>query len=92
MSEALWSQELGKGYDWCADVPGTLWRNLEPEQQAELTEDVYDSDFFDRDTSNPNRGKFIVDNDDCDGERVGEDLTAYAKVAVEQIRAGRGIP
>lgn len=30
LSEAVWSQFFGKGYDWCRSVPGTKWRDLEP--------------------------------------------------------------
>jgi hypothetical protein len=93
MSEALWSQFFGKGYDWCRSVPGTKWRDLEAEQQAEFLEDVYESTFFIRDPMHPTHGRFLMHvHADCAGTRVGEDLTTYANEALEEVRAGRGVP
>lgn len=76
MSEALWSQEKGHGYDWQASVPGTPWAQLEPEQQAELIEDAYNAGYFDS-------GTFT---------HGGQDLTSYMDAAMRQLRAGEGAP
>ena len=85
MSEALWSQEYGHGYDWQASVPGTAWEDLEPEQQAELLEDAYDYGFFT--PSDPNFGTFRAT---IDGVEV--DLTDYMNDVLSKVRSGAGAP
>lgn len=78
MSEALISQKWGHGYRWEDSVPGTAWADLEPEQQAELLADAYESGYFD----GPG-GRFIHN---------GVDLTEYLERALAEVRAGRGAP
>jgi hypothetical protein len=77
MSEALWAQKVGDGYDWQKGVAeGKSWSELNPEQQAELLQDAQLNGFF----ANEN-GKF---------EKDGVDYTQYLKDALKQVRAGQG--
>jgi hypothetical protein len=78
MSEALFSQQWGHGYDWRASVPGTPFAELEPEQQAELLEKAYSSGYL---TGGADR--FVYD---------GVDYTDYIERALADVRAGRGAP
>ncbi len=87
MSEALWSQQFGRGYDWEPSVPHTPWAQLEPEQQAEMIEQASRQGFFT--PGHPNEGTFFWDIRG-DGRLV--DLTDYLEEAVRQMRAGRGAP
>lgn len=87
MSEALWSQQFGKGYDWEQSVPGTPWAKLEPEQQAELIEVASRQGYFT--PGHPNEGVFLYD---VDGDGRLDNLTAYLETALQQIRAGAGAP
>lgn len=42
LSEALWAQTLGEGYDYRGGLDfGRTWRGLNPEQQAQLVEDAW---------------------------------------------------
>lgn len=79
MSEALTSQWWGHGYDWQASVPGTEWKDLEPEQQAEFLETAFKSGYF----NNPGGGTFMWG---------GVDYTDYLEKALQQVRAGEGAP
>jgi len=85
MSEALWSQEKGHGYDWKKSVPGTPWEDLEPEQQAELLEDAYGHGFFT--PSDSNYGTFTAK---INGVEV--DLTDYMNDVLSKTRNGQGAP
>ena len=87
MTEALWSQQYGHGYDWQASVPQTPWERLEPEQQAELLETVYGSGYFDPNSSNYGRFRY-----DVDGDGQKEDLTAYVEDCLRKVGAGVGAP
>jgi hypothetical protein len=78
MTEALVSQEWGKGYDWQASVPGTPFAELEPEQQAQLIGNAFASGYF---TGGATR--FVYD---------GVDYTEYLEGALADVRAGRGAP
>lgn len=82
MSEAVWSQRHGKGYDWWKSVPGTAWGDLEAEEQAELLEDAYQFSYFRSHTFTR----------DVDGDGVPDDLSRYMNTAVAQLRAGEGAP
>ena len=79
MSEALWAQEVGDGYDFEKGIAeGKSWSELNPEQQAELLQMAYRSGFF-----------------DGQGQRFtygGKDYTDYLKAALAQLRAGKGAP
>jgi hypothetical protein len=82
MSEALWAQKLGDGYDFAKGIEeGKSWEDLNPEQQAELMEQAYDYGYFD--VTNPNYGTFKYN---------GKDYTAYVANAVRQMLAGEGAP
>ena len=86
MSEAIYSQEKGKGYDWQQSVPQTPFEQLEPEQQAELIEDALAAGYFD--ASNPatyHQFEALID-----GQTV--DLSAYMADALKKIHAGVGAP
>jgi hypothetical protein len=78
MSEALTSQWWGHGYDWQASVPGTAWKDLEPEQQSEFLETAFASGYFDT------PGGTFIHN--------GVDYTDYLEEALRQARAGEGAP
>src|SRR5262249_54767875 len=79
LSEALYAQNFGEGYDFQRGIrEGKSWRELNPEQQAELIEQAYDSGYF-----------------DCPGNRFvynGNDYTDYINRAVAQLRSGQGAP
>ncbi len=81
MREALVSQNWGKGYDWEQSVPTTPWADLEPEQQAEFMEDLFQSGYFDPNSST--HGTFSFN---------GRNLNAYATSVVAAVRAGEGAP
>jgi hypothetical protein len=78
MSEALMSQWWGDGYDWEKSVPGTAWKDLQPEQQSEFLEKAFASGYFD------GPGRTFVHN--------GVDYTDYLEEALRQVRAGEGAP
>jgi hypothetical protein len=48
MSESLWAQNFGEGYDWKQkfDAGIQAWDALNPEQQAQFIEDAYNKGFF----------------------------------------------
>jgi hypothetical protein len=82
MSEALWAQYFGDGYEFEKGLDeGKSWEQLNPEQQAEFLQQAYRSGFFDN--PDPNR-RFIADN--------GKDYTAQLNEALRQVRAGKGAP
>jgi len=79
MSEALWAQNFGDGYDFEKGLrEGKSWGQLNPEQQAQLLQQAYRSGFFD----GPGR-RFV---------RNGTDYTDYLNDALAQIRKGQGAP
>ncbi|MBI1789254.1 MAG: DUF4157 domain-containing protein [Acidobacteria bacterium] len=79
MSEAIIGQSWGEGYDWEKGVKeGKSWKDLNPEQQAELMENAYSSGFFN------GAGKKFMYN--------GTDYTSYLNDALKQVRAGQGAP
>jgi hypothetical protein len=79
LSEALWGQYLGDGYDFAKGIDeGKAFSELNPEQQAQLLSTASASGFFSR----PNQ-RFIY---------RGKDYTDYLNAALQQIRAGRGAP
>lgn len=82
MSEALWAQQFGDGYEFEKGLDeGKSWSQLNPEQQAEFLQQAYRSGFFD--STDPNR-RFIAPN--------GTDYTAQLNEALRQVRAGQGAP
>jgi hypothetical protein len=86
MSEALYSQRAGKGYDWEQSVPQTPFEQLEPEQQAELIQDIVLDGYFDaRQPRKYHRFMPLID-----GQFV--DLSAYIADALKKIHAGVGAP
>ena len=87
MLEALVSQQWGKGYDWQRSVPNTPWRDLEPEQQAQLLEDAYAYGTFT--PGDPNYHTFCYDTN---GDGEVEDLTVYLEETMHQVRSGQGAP
>lgn len=77
ISESLWSQYFGDEYKWKKGVAqGKSFRELNPEQQAQLIQDAWNAGFF----NNPGQ-RFIVGS---------TDYTDYLNDALEQIRAGKG--
>jgi hypothetical protein len=79
MSEALWAQNVGDGYDFEKGLQeGKSWSQLNPEQQSELLQTAYASGFFD------GPGRTFSYN--------GRDYTDYLNRALEQIRRGEGAP
>ncbi|MCY1020155.1 hypothetical protein [Pyxidicoccus sp. MSG2] len=80
MSEALWAQNVGDGYEFEKGIKeGKSWSQLNPEQQAELLQQAQRAGFFD-----PTSGGTFNYN--------GTDYTAYLNSALAQIRAGQGAP
>ncbi|WP_241759056.1 DUF4157 domain-containing protein [Pyxidicoccus parkwayensis] len=80
MSEALWAQNFGDGYEFEKGIQeGKSWSQLNPEQQAELLQQAQRAGFF-----NPTGGGTFVYN--------GTDYTAYLNDALAQIRSGKGAP
>ena len=79
MSEALWAQFVGDGYDFEKGISqGKSWSELNPEQQAELLQTAYRNGFF----NNPG-GRFIYNT---------VDYTDYLNNALSQVRNGQGAP
>jgi hypothetical protein len=79
MSEALWAQNLGDGYDYEKALgEGKSWSELNPEQQAELLETAYRQGFFD------GTGRRFMVN--------GVDYTDYMNNVLKQVRSGQGAP
>ena len=61
LSEALWAQWLGEGYDYRRGVDrGRSWARLNPEQQAQLVEDAWRRKQWDRPPSSPDRLAGVV--------------------------------
>lgn len=80
MSEALWAQNVGDGYEFEKGIQeGKSWSQLNPEQQAELLQQAQRAGFF----NSPGGGTFVYN---------GTDYTAYLNDALAQIRAGKGAP
>jgi hypothetical protein len=76
MTRALWAQAVGDGYDWHKGIDaGTPWRELNPEQQAEMIETAYSMGYFDRD------GQRFVS--------IGTDYTEQLEDALRLVRDGR---
>lgn len=79
MSEALWAQSLGDGYDFEKGLrEGRSWSELNPEQQAEFLQVAHAAGFF-----NGAGGTFVYN---------GVDYTARLNAAVQQVRDGQGAP
>jgi hypothetical protein len=79
MSEALYGQYLGDGYDWRKGLDaGKSFGDLNPEQQAEFISTAYAAGYFD----NPSAG-FRYN---------GTDYTRQLENALADIKAGRGAP
>jgi hypothetical protein len=79
MSEALWAQKFGDGYDYAKALSeGKSWSELNPEQQAELIETAYREGFFD------GTGKRFMVN--------GIDYTDYMNNVMNQVHSGQGAP
>lgn len=79
MSEALWGQHLGDGYDWKKGLDeGKSFGQLNPEQQAELVSTAYAAGYFDK----PSAGFHYN----------GVDYTAQLEAALADIKAGRSAP
>jgi hypothetical protein len=79
MSEALWAQNFGDGYEFVKGIQeGKSWRELNPEQQAWLLEKAFAGGFF--------------DGPDQRFKYNGTDYTDYLNAALVQIREGQGAP
>ncbi|HEY3449455.1 MAG TPA: DUF4157 domain-containing protein [Myxococcales bacterium] len=79
VSEALWGQYFGDGYDFAKGIDeGTAFGELNPEQQAQLISDAWASGFF----SSPGK-RFVYQ---------GKDYTDYLNNALSQVRAGKSAP
>ncbi len=79
MTKAVIAQTLGDGYDWKGGLDqGKRFKDLNPEQQAELLKAAYASGYFDH----PQAG-FIVG---------GTNYTALLEEALDDIHAGRNAP
>jgi hypothetical protein len=79
MSEALWAQNFGDGYDFEKGInEGKPWSELNPEQQSELLQTAYRSGFF-----NTPGARFVYN---------GTDYTDYLNNALTQVRNGQGAP
>ena len=82
MSEALYAQVFGDGYDYQKGISqGKAWAMLNPEQQAKLVQDAYDFGYF--------KGKQWNDpNNPSQVER--NKLIKYFDNVVPQLRNGQG--
>jgi len=79
VSEALWGQYLGDGYDFAKGIDeGKPFSELNPEQQAQLISTAWAQGFF----SSPGN-RFVY---------RGKDYTDYLNGALAQVRAGQGAP
>jgi len=79
MSEALWAQNFGDGYDFEKGISqGKSWSELNPEQQAELLQTAYRNGFF-----NTPGARFVYNT---------VDYTDYLNNALGQVRNGQGAP
>jgi hypothetical protein len=81
MSEALWAQYFGDGYEFeKALKEGKSFDQMNPEQQAEFLQQAQLKGFFDN--TDPNR-RFIYN---------GTDYTDQLNAALRMVRAGKGAP
>ncbi len=81
LTEAIWAQEVGDGYDYEKALDeGKSWSELSPEQQAELIQDAVLDAGFD----------FTDPTDKFRSPANGTDYTAQLQEALAEIRAGRG--
>ena len=79
MSESLFAQYLGDGYDYAKALrQGKQWTDLNPEQQAEVIEAAFSRNLF-RDPD----ARFIEDD---------TDYTDRLRPMLAEMRAGRGLP
>jgi hypothetical protein len=79
MSEALWAQQFGQGYDWKKGLnEGKTFAQLNPEQQAEFISNAFEAGYFDHPSAGYQAG--------------GVDYTAQLRAALADIKAGRGAP
>lgn len=79
LSEALWGQYVGDGYDFAKGIDeGKSFAELNPEQQAQLISTAWGSGFF----SSPNN-RFVY---------RGKDYTDFLNDALAQVRAGKSAP
>lgn len=82
MSEALAGQAVGDGYNYTKGLDeGKSWKDLNPEQQADLMRDAYNSGYFD--STSPNFGRFVSPDN-------MRDYTPQLEEALRQARAGKG--
>jgi len=80
MREALWGQYVGDGYDFEKGIKeGKSFSELNPEQQADLMRELYNSGF----AADPAGHPFMID---------GVDYSAYALEALREVRSGEGAP
>lgn len=79
LSEALYAQFFGDAYDWQKGIAdGKSWAELDPEQQAQLIQNAWDTGYFDAP-----EGRFIWRE---------TDYTDYLRTALAELHAGRGAP
>jgi len=83
ISEALYAQIFGDGYDYADAVlnKNKSWAMLNPEQQGQLIQDAYDAEFF-------QNGLWKVPN--TNPPQFRPDLAKYMKNVLPQLRAGQG--
>lgn len=83
MAKALGAQAHGDAYEWQKGVSqGKRWRDLDPEQQAQLIADAW-------------KGNYFTSGDDEQNARFvhgGVDYTDSIRAALAELRAGRGAP
>lgn len=81
--EALAAQTRMDAYNWeKAAHEGKTWKQLNPEQQAELVKAAFLSGYFNGGELEPNR-TFVV---------CGVDYASFLREALAELRAGRGTP
>jgi hypothetical protein len=79
MSESLFAQSFGDGYDYAKALrEGKKWSELNPEQQAEIVETSFECGLL----ADPG-ARFGVD---------GQDYTDEVRAMIAEMRAGRGAP
>lgn len=92
MSEALWAQNFGDGYKFERGLlEGRAFRELNPEQQAEMLQRAHALGYFDH----PENG-FTIKGDSSQSEEftdgVTRNYTYQLEQALPQIRRGEGAP
>jgi hypothetical protein len=79
MSESLFAQSFGDGYDYAKALrEGKQWSQLNPEQQAEIVETCFECGFL---------------ADPCARFEIGgQDYSDEVRAMIAELRAGRGAP